>query len=190
MLATTGFENGHSVKIYDTVIVTNTTAMKIAEGMNDPENHPVPDPVTEEKIYIECKVPQAKSGFHGQITPNLKKNFALTWKAFSEGKEKANDKGTPLEAMPDMSQSIKEHLEKAGFKTLESIAEANDTVVAKFPFGMKMKQKAMLVLESMDSDKLDSVVDEMGEMREIIKEQQKKIDALTSKKTTKKKATG
>jgi hypothetical protein len=189
MLATTGFENQHAVRIYDTTIVGNATDIKLAEEKNDPKEFPVPDPKMVEKIYIEAKVPQTKSGYNGVITETLKKNFPKTWAAFEAGKEKADDRGTPIDAIPEMNASIKARLIALGYETLEDLAEVDDNVVTKLPFGNKMREKARLVLKSMDGDKLDNAIDELQEMRDIIAEQAEQIKALSAKNTKSKKTT-
>jgi nucleotidyltransferase/DNA polymerase involved in DNA repair len=199
MLATTGFENKHQVKIYENQVIVNMSEIKVAEKLNDPVNHPVPEPRTETKIYISARVPQSKSGFDGAITEKHKKTFPETWKAFQNRQEHLDEVGHALDLIPDVNTGIKERLESMGIKTIENLASCDDQVATKLPFGMKLREKAKKILESLDDKaleeasqgvkkldkKFEEMMSRMDEMQEVILAQQ---EIINKKSGTKKSA--
>jgi hypothetical protein len=187
MLATRGFENKHSVKIYETQIIINETEMKIAEDQNDSKNFPVPNPVVETRVYIEATAPQSKSNYNGPITPRLKKSFPLMWKSFQDRKEKLEVTGTLIiDGMPDISTNIQEKLQAMGIQTIEHLAEISDSAISRIPLGVQLRERAKIMLRTNTDSKIDDISEELAEMREIIAEQAKANEALKAELAEKK----
>jgi len=180
MLATKSFENNHQVKIYETQVIVNETVMNQAAAQNDPERFPVPNPELKTVVYIEANVPMQKSGYNGPITKRLKETFPKTWEAFKNKQENVKTTGTPLDSIPDISQAIIERIQSSGIKTLEDLVSCSDSVAARLPMGIKMREKAKLVLQSMDNDKLGNTIDELAELKEIVKAQAEQNALLAS----------
>lgn len=172
MLATRGFENKHSVKIYETQVINNETEIKIAEDMNDPEKFPVPDPIVVTKVYIETIAPQSKSNYNGPITNRLKKAFPMMWKTFQDRKDKLEVSGTLIiDAMPDIATGIQEKIQAMGIQTIEQLAEIQDSAISRIPLGVQLRERAKVMLRVNTESKIGSINDELAEMRMIILEQ-------------------
>jgi hypothetical protein len=187
MLATRGFENKHSVKIYENQVIINETEMKIAEDMNDPIKFPVPNPVVETRVYIEATAPQSKSNYNGPITPRLKKSFPLMWKSFQDRKDKLEVTGTLIiDGMPDISTNIQEKLQAMGIQTIEHLAEISDSAISRIPLGVQLRERAKIMLRTNTDSKIDDISEELAEMREIIAEQAKANEALKAELAEKK----
>jgi hypothetical protein len=187
MLATRGFENKHSVKIYENQVIINETEMKIAEDMNDPIKFPVPNPVVETRVYIEATAPQSKSNYNGPITPRLKKSFPLMWKSFLDRKDKLEVTGTLIiDGMPDISTNIQEKLQAMGIQTIEHLAEISDSAIGRIPLGVQLRERAKIMLRTNTDSKIDDISDELAEMREIIAEQAEANRLLTEQLNDKK----
>ena len=187
MLATRGFENKHSVKIYETQVIINDTEMQIAEAQNDAKNFPVPNPIVETRVYIEAIAPQSKSNYNGPITNRLKKSFPMMWKTFQDRKEKLEITGTLIiDGMPDISTNIQEKLQAMGIQTIEHLAEISDSAISRIPLGVQLRERAKIMLRTSTDSKIDDISDELAEMREIIAEQAKANEALKAELADKK----
>jgi len=194
MLATTGFENKHQLRIYENEVIVNLSEIKMLEQLND-SSVQIPEPVTKIIPYIDAKLPMARSGYNGPLTDKHKSQFPKTYEAFKNKQDRVEDVGTPLTEMPEMSTGVRERLEAMGIKTIESLADIDDITAARLPKGIKLRERAKSILKMLKDDyvnksqvqmsalelKLAELVDVIGDQQEMVAAQQETIAALTAK---------
>lgn len=104
-------------------------------------------PIFDDTDMIEIRVRGTKDNIvQRPVRPDDKQRFRDAWRAHQDG-EKAVQSGTPLSQWPVMSTSQVEEMKYLGFFTVEQIAEASDSVVAKVTGLQTLKNKAKSFIE-------------------------------------------
>jgi|3_EtaG_2_1085321.scaffolds.fasta_scaffold22774_3 hypothetical protein len=152
-------------------------------------------PIFEEIPYIRIMIPGNRSNVIDRpIRPQDKQRFAQYWKAYEAGQEQGLI-GTPLSAWPALSKSEVEELNHFNIRTVEQLADLNDTEAQKFSGIIALKNKAQAFIDLANgtggidrlSEQLQVKDNEIATLNNAIEEMAVQIAELQkgTKKTTK-----
>lgn len=104
-------------------------------------------PIFLDEVYIRIVTPGDRDNIiHRPMRPTDKFRFPKSWAAFNLDAQSIGD-GTRLEEWTLMSRSMVEELKYLGFRTVESVAEANDAACGKVPGLREMSARAKAWLD-------------------------------------------
>lgn len=130
---------------------------------------------------IDIKVPGQRDGVARPASPRDKERFPLHYQAFRNRME-APSEGTPLAEWPAISRSFADQLTFMNVKTVEALADLNDSLMHNIPGISNYKQKAKDWLAATKDDAvLSQMRDELTSRDDTIAEQGKTIDLLTKR---------
>ncbi len=129
-------------------------------------------PIFIDEVYIRIVTPGDRDNvIFRPIRPTDKHRFPRQWAAFQTDATSIGD-GTRLEEWTMMSRSMVEELKYLGFRTVEQVAEANDSACQKVPGLREMKSRAGAWL-----DKAKKTA-EVTKAQKVIDDQNAQIEAL------------
>jgi hypothetical protein len=103
--------------------------------------------IFEDREVVSLRAPGSRDELIERVTDEHRRRFPRQYAAFKEGKEAAVI-GTPLANLPGMSPAQLEEFAFFRVKTIEALAELNDTVAAKFHGIQALKAKAKAFIEA------------------------------------------
>jgi hypothetical protein len=106
-------------------------------------------PIFREKVYIDMKVPGSRDGIVRPASDRDIARFPRHYEAFKARIELPTD-GTPLSEWPQMARSLVEELSFMNIKTVEQLANLNDSVAGRLMGGNNLKAKAKAWLDRAD----------------------------------------
>lgn len=148
-------------------------------------------PMFKDKEYVDIRVPGARDGVGRPATPRDKQRFPQHYLAYKNRME-APLEGTPLSEYPAISRSLADQLSFQNIKTVEQLADLNDSLMHTIPGAQNFKQKAKDWLESTKDDGvLSRMRDELSQRDLKIQEQGdqlagllKRLDAMEQAEAT------
>ena len=129
-------------------------------------------PMFKEVEMIDIKVPGQRDGVARPATQRDKNRFPRHYAAFKNRMEAPSD-GTPLTEWPAISRSFADQLSFVNVKTVEQLADLNDSNMHNIPGIQNFKQKAKDWLEYTKDEAI------VGKLRDEINERDAKIEELT-----------
>jgi hypothetical protein len=141
-----------------------------------------------EAEMIHIAAPGAKSSIIiREVREDDKHRFAAKYEKFQKGMVDEQVEGYPLKEWSILSRSMVEELKHLGFRTVEQIASASDSVVSKYPGLRELQSRAKTWLESQKStvplEKLHTQVEEMKkQMDALLKANEDLVAAAKAKK--------
>lgn len=137
--------------------------------------------IFKEKEYIDIRIPGSRDGAARPATFRDKQRFARHYAAFQQRIE-LPDEGTPLTEWPVISRSMAEEMAFFNIKTVEQLANVNDTIAGQFMGAQLHKQKAKAWLERAKEDvTVDRLKMELKQRDTALEELQKQLDKLTAR---------
>lgn len=148
------------------------------------------------KDFVEISFLGSKDTLVKRVTPELMARFRAEWDAYCDGRPMEKRKGTPLTDLPEIKEQMAEEFVRRNLHTLEELAVLNDHQCQALGHGMiTLRKKAQalvamramqerdhnhkIISESVAAVKPDPVADkELSELKQVVAEQAKKIDAL------------
>ena len=120
-------------------------------------------PIYDDKPYIRIMIPGNRSNVIDRpVRESDKKRFRQYWDAWEAGRQDEVS-GTPLSAWPALSKAQVEELGFFNIRTVEQLAQINDTELQKFSGLTVLKQKAEAFMNLAEgSGSIDRLVDEMA----------------------------
>jgi hypothetical protein len=141
-------------------------------------------PIFREKTYINIKVPGQRDGAARPASAADKQRFQRHYDAF-KARVEIPQEGTPLAEWPLINGSLLEEMSFLNIKTVELLANLNDSMAGSFMGAQNFKAKAKAWLEraknELTSETLQKVVLEQAAQ---IKDLAAKLDALQEKLDT------
>lgn len=139
-------------------------------------------PIFRETEYVEIRVPGKRDAQACRpATERDKQRFPRHYDMFKRRVEVPAE-GTPLSEWPQITRSTIEQLSFLHIKTVEQLANANDTDLGTMHGGISLKQRAAEFLKYADKTKLiaekEALEAQMKEQQEALAEQTKQIAAL------------
>lgn len=184
------FQNNHQneadkklmVKFYDLAVKDSTASLEAGRV------------IFKDTEMVDIRVPGSKDSVARPATPRDKARFPQHYAAFKQRME-APVSGTPLVEWSVISRSMADQLSFKNIKTVEQLADLNDSLMQDIPGIVNLKQKAtdwlkfsedngMLVTMREELDSRDKTIDALQyEVRELIS----KVEELASKSSKKSK---
>lgn len=125
--------------------------------------------------YIEIRVPGERDPKACRpATFDDKQRFERHYEAF-KARTKLPEEGFPIRDWAQVTSGMAEHLEFVNIKTVEQLANASDTNVAKIMNGLALKDKAKKFLEDRNSN------DSLRAENEALNERLARLEALMDK---------
>lgn len=104
--------------------------------------------IFEETEFIEIRVRGDRNNIVIRpVREDDKQRFRNAYQAWQRHQATGEHDGTPLSEWPAVGSAMVEELRYLGFFTVEQLAKANDTHIAKVPGLQSFKQKAQLFME-------------------------------------------
>mgnify|MGYP000081173716 CR=1 FL=1 len=150
-------------------------------------------PIYKEREYVEIRTPgQQNNVIQRPVTDMDRQRFRLAYRQFKEGIEDQLV-GTPLTEVGWMTRSQVEELHHMRVRTVEHLAELNDSVCGAHAGLYKLKQKAQQVIEegkknapfAVLQEQHERAMAEMEALRQTVAEQSEIIKGLQSAKSAK-----
>lgn len=149
-------------------------------------------PIFAETEYIQIMVPGDKTTIVVRpISYDDHQRFAKQYESWKSSHKESLDVliGTPLETWNQLSLAQVEEFRYFGIRTVEHLAALRDDVMMKMPGAIDMKKRAQTFLDAAAAGaplahmqaELDKRDNEMVTLRNMLKEQGDKIEALVSK---------
>lgn len=103
-------------------------------------------PIFKDEVYIRIITPGDRNNIIDRpMRPEDKFRFAKQYAAFQSGNTEGGI-GTPLQEWSPMPRSLVEELRYFGFRTVEHVAEAQDSVLGKMPGLREWQKRAQIFL--------------------------------------------
>lgn len=130
-------------------------------------------PVYDDIEHVSIHVPgmERMNTFFGYVTAFHKWAYPLDYKRWKENQQEALA-GTSLAVIPGLSPSVIKELELAGIRTVEQLAQVQDSVVVRLPGSYSLRDKAREIIETKAKNEANS------EANKKFDEQESKIAAL------------
>jgi hypothetical protein len=137
--------------------------------------------IFKEKEYIDIRIPGSRDGAARPATFRDKQRFPRHYAAFQQRVEMAEE-GTPLSEWPVISRTLADEMAFFNIKTVEQLANVNDTIAGQFMGAQMYKQKAKAWLERAKEDvTVDKLQSELAQRDDLLKELQDQIARLTAR---------
>lgn len=138
-------------------------------------------PIFREREYVDIKVPGQRDGVARPASPADKARFPRHYAAFQNRMEAPSD-GTPLTEWPAITRSVADQMSFENIKTVEQLANVNDSNMSSMPGLQTLKQKAKdWLLATKDDAILSQLRNELDEREAKIAEQDELITSLTAR---------
>jgi len=150
-------------------------------------------PIYKEREYVEIRTPgQQNNVIQRPVTDMDRQRFRLAYRQFKDGIEDQLV-GTPLTEVGWMTRSQVEELHHMRVRTVEHLAELNDSVCGAHAGLYKLKQKAQQVIEegkknapfAVLQEQHERAMAEMEALRQTVAEQSEIIKGLQAAKSAK-----
>lgn len=137
--------------------------------------------IFKEKEYIDIRIPGSRDGAARPATHSDKQRFARHYDAFQQRID-ISQEGTPLTEWPVVSRSVADEMAFFNIKTVEQLANVNDTIAGQFMGAQMFKQKAIAWLARAKEDvTIDRLKDELEQRDNALQMLQKQLDELTER---------
>lgn len=138
-------------------------------------------PMFKDKEYIDIRIPGQSDQVTRPAGQRDKLRFPRHYAAFQQRMEMPVD-GTPLIEWPMVNRSLADQLAFQGIKTVEQMAELNDSLMGSVHGMQTLKQKARDWLEATKDDGvLSRLRDELVSRDSLIAEQQSQMSAMMAR---------
>lgn len=150
-------------------------------------------PVYKDVEFIEKRVRGDRNNIvQRPVYAEDKETWPDLYRAFKAGEEMAIS-GTPLAEWPSLPKSLVLELKHMGFTTVEHVANATDSVCAKFAGLQGLKQRAVNYIAQAKGEapvlhlqaKVEDQANELETLRRQVQEQSAMIKALSAKEAAK-----
>lgn len=161
--------------------------------MNEAKSDEAGRPIYDEREYVEIRTPgQQNNVVQRPVTDMDRQRFRKAYSKFKEGFEEQLV-GTPLSEVSWLTRAQVEELFHLRVRTVEHLAELNDSVCSKYSGMYKLKQRAKQVIEEGTKNapfaKLQSenekMAAELTALRQTVEEQSAIIRTMQAKKSDK-----
>lgn len=152
---------------------------------NDDKSAEAGRPIFDDVTFIKIITPGDRDNIIDRpLRPEDKLRFPRHWAAYQNG-EHNMVVGTPLVQWPLVSRSMAEELKYMGFVTVEQVAAAGDSAMAKMPGLRQLRDRAVRYLEaaagSAPTTALQKQLDEEKAARQALEAQVAELGALLAK---------
>jgi hypothetical protein len=138
-------------------------------------------PIFEDTEFVEIRV-RGDRNFNVQRPAHDgdRERFRAAYRAFKDGDEQAQQ-GTPLAEWPSMTRSMVEELKFLGFFTVEQLANASDSVCAKYAGLQSLKSKANAWIEhAKGAPAIDRLTEELEAARNVATTAERNMQAMNA----------
>lgn len=146
----------------DKLIVSFT----VEPWLNQRESNEQKRPVFEDREYIEIRIPGNSSGIVKRPVQNMDiARFRKKYDAWKETGENQQE-GTPLAAWPKITVSQAKELEYYGIRTIENLANLNDSDLQNFRGARALKDMAKTYLDTVEGTRVKSLENEIAQLKQ------------------------
>lgn len=142
-------------------------------------------PIYDDVEFIEIRVRGDRNNIQQRpVREGDAERFRAAYREFKMGETQAQS-GTPLKEWPAMTLSMIEELKHLGFYTVDQLANASDSVCAKFAGLQSYKQRAKAFIEMTKGlpavDKLSAELEEERNKREVAERNVEELKAAVER---------
>lgn len=146
------------------------------------------------KDFVEISFLGTKDTLIKRVTPDIMAKFRDQWNAYCDGRPMETRKGTPLTALPEITEQMADDFIHRNLHTLEELAVLTDHQCQGLGHGLiTLRKKAIALVQQREFSERDKAhkaitaavvksapeeIHELTELKTIVSEQGKKLDLL------------